>query len=63
MTTNEFILFGPTHIFTLVLIFTVSIGFSVYVRASYDEIKFSLFEKTLAYLLICLIYTSDAADE
>ena len=52
MTTNEFILFGPTHIFTLVLIFTVSIGFSVYVRASYDEIKFSLFEKTLAYLLI-----------
>lgn len=52
MTTNEFILFGPTHIFTLVLIFSVSIGFSLYVRASYDEIKFSLFEKTLAYLLI-----------
>ena len=52
MTTNEFILFGPTHIFTLLLIFTLSIGFSLYVRTSYDEIKFSLFEKTLAYLLI-----------
>ena len=52
MTTNEFILFGPTHIFTLLLIFTLSIGFSLYARTSYDEIKFSLFEKTLAYLLI-----------
>lgn len=52
MTNNEFILFGPTHIFTLLLIFTLSIGFSLYVRTSYDEIKFSLFEKTLAYLLI-----------
>ena len=52
MTNNEFILFGPTHIFTLLLIFTLSIGFSLYVKTSYDEIKFSLFEKTLAYLLI-----------
>ena len=52
MTTNEFILFGSTHILTLFLIFSISIGFSIYARGIYDEVKFSVFEKSLGYLLI-----------
>ena len=52
MTTNEFILFGSTHILTLFLIFSISLGFSIYARGIYDEVKFSVFEKSLGYLLI-----------
>jgi hypothetical protein len=43
MTTNEFILFGYTHILTLFLIFSISIGFSIYARDIYDEVKFFCF--------------------
>jgi hypothetical integral membrane protein (TIGR02206 family) len=52
MTSNEFILFGSTHLLTLFLIFGASFAFSFYVKNDYDEIRYAMFEKILAYLLI-----------
>ena len=52
MTSNEFILFGSTHLLTLLIIFGASFAFSFYVKNDYDEIRYAMFEKILAYLLI-----------
>jgi len=52
MTSNEFILFGSTHLLTLFIIFGASFAFSFYVKNDYDEIRYAMFEKILAYLLI-----------
>ena len=52
MTSNEFILFGSTHLLTLFIIFGVSFTFSFYVKNDYDETRYAIFEKILAYLLI-----------
>ena len=52
MTSNEFILFGSTHLLTLFLIFGASFAFSFYVKNDYNEIRYAMFEKILAYLLI-----------
>ena len=52
MNPSEFILFGFTHILTLILIFSISLGFSFYVKDSYDSARYSTFESTLGYLLI-----------
>ena len=51
MTSNEFILFGQTHLLTLFIIFGASFAFSFYVKNDYDENKYAMFEKILAYLL------------
>ena len=52
MNPSEFILFGSTHILTLIFIFGISFGFSFYIKDSYDSSKYSTFESTLGYLLI-----------
>ncbi|MDC3013555.1 TIGR02206 family membrane protein [Candidatus Marinimicrobia bacterium] len=52
MVSNEFILFGSTHLLTLLIIFGVSFTFSFYVKNNYDANRYAMFEKTLAYLLI-----------
>ena len=49
---NEFILFGTTHIITLITIFTISFGFAFYVKDSYVQHNFLTFEKCLAFILI-----------
>ena len=49
---NEFILFGTTHIITLISIFTISFGFAFYVKDSYNKQNFLSFEKSLAFILI-----------
>ena len=52
MVSNEFILFGSTHLLTLFIIFGVSFAFSFHVKNDYDELRYAMFEKILAYLLI-----------
>ena len=42
LNTDMFTVFAPL----------ISIGFSIYARGIYDEVKFSVFEKSLGYLLI-----------
>ena len=52
MNPNEFILFGSTHILTLIFIFGISFGFSFYIKDSYDSSKYLTFERSLGYILI-----------
>ena len=56
MNPSEFILFGYTHFLTLFLIFSISFGFSFYIKDSYNPSKYSTFESSLGYILILSLF-------
>jgi len=49
---NEFILFGTTHLLTLIIIFVVSFGFAYFAKSNYSEQSYLSFENFFGCLLI-----------
>ena len=49
---NEFVLFGTTHLLTLVLIFVASFSFAYFAKSNYNKESYLTFEKLFGCLLI-----------